>query len=173
MINFALNRRQALVLCAGGVLASRTSAFAALPVPSEKVILSISGQIGEKNREGIAAFDRAMLEKIGWDTIETTSPWYTGAVKFEGPRMRAVLNAVRASGQTLQVQALNDYVTEIPISDFSEFDVILAMKRDGEYMPVRDKGPLFIVYPYDSKPELKAQQYYKRSAWQVARMVVK
>ena len=39
-------------------------------------------------------------------------------------------------------------------------------------MPVREKGPLFIVYPYDSAPEIRHQKYYSRSAWQVARMVV-
>ena len=50
---------------------------------------------------------------------------------------------------------------------------MLALKRNGAYMPVRDKGPLFIVYPYDSSPELKHQKYYSRSAWQVAKMIVK
>jgi hypothetical protein len=35
---------------------------------------------------------------------------------------------------------LNDYATEIPMSDFDRFGVLLALKRDGAYMPVRDKG---------------------------------
>ena len=47
------------------------------------------------------------------------------------------------------------------------------MKRNGEYMPIRDKGPLFIIYPYDGNPELKNQKYYSRSVWQVARIDVK
>jgi hypothetical protein len=50
---------------------------------------------------------------------------------------------------------------------------MLATKRDGNYMPVRDKGPLFIVYNYDSNTELQHQRFYSRSVWQVARMVVK
>jgi hypothetical protein len=69
--------------------------------------------------------------------------------------------------------ALNDFSTEIPVSDFSRYGVLLALKRDGNYMPVRDKGPLFIVYPYDSSPELKAQKFYSRSAWQVAKLLVR
>ena len=67
---------------------------------------------------------------------------------------------------------MNDYETRIPMSDFNQFNVLLALKRNGEYMPVREKGPLFIVYPYDSSPELKSQKYYGRSAWQLARMIV-
>ena len=45
--------------------------------------------------------------------------------------------------------------------------MILALKRDGEYMTVR-AGPIFIVYPFDSNPDLKVQKYYSRSVWQVA-----
>ncbi len=68
--------------------------------------------------------------------------------------------------------ALNDYVSSLPMEDFKKFNVILAMKRDGNYMPVRDKGPLFIIYPYDSDPQLQSQTYYTRSAWQVAKLIV-
>ena len=73
----------------------------------------------------------------------------------------------------MTVIALNDYSTEIPIKDFADYNVIIALKRDGEYMSVRDKGPLFIIYPFDAKPELKSQTYYGRSAWQVAKIIVK
>ena len=34
-------------------------------------------------------------------------------------------------------------------------------------MAVRDKGPLFIVYPYDSDEVLRSERYYNRSAWQL------
>jgi hypothetical protein len=141
-------------------------------VAATRPLLSINGAISRTQGES-ADFDRETLEALGTKAFETTCPWYTGAVKFEGPLMRDVLARVGADGKTLVVQALNDYVTEIPMDDFKRYDVVLALKRDGEYMSVRDKGPLFIVYPYDSDPELKSQQYYKRSAWQVARMTVK
>ncbi|HCQ7773629.1 oxidoreductase, partial [Enterobacter kobei] len=49
---------------------------------------------------------------------------------------------------------------------------ILALKVNGEYMRIRYKGPSFIVYPYDSLPELNNQIYYSRSAWQVSKMKI-
>ena len=88
-------------------------------------------------------------------------------------KIKALMKQVGASGTTIQALALNDYSTDIPIEDFNRYDVILALKRDGEYMPVRDKGPLFVVYPYDSDPELRSQKFYSRSAWQVKALVVK
>ena len=139
--------------------------------PAEKVILTITGQIADKT--GHAVFDRSKLEALGLVAFETATPWYATRVKFEGVSMAALLRAVGASGEMLSVTALNDYKTEIPIEDFEKFGTILALKRDGNYLPVSDKGPLFIVYPFDQYPELKAQKFYSRSAWQVARMEVK
>ncbi|EPL7927674.1 TPA: oxidoreductase, partial [Klebsiella pneumoniae] len=52
------------------------------------------------------------------------------------------------------------------------FPVIMALKMNGQYMRIRDKGPLFIVYPYDSSAELQNQIYYSRSAWQVSKMII-
>ncbi|MGO4525697.1 molybdopterin-dependent oxidoreductase [Microvirga sp. 2MCAF35] len=146
---------------------------ASLAVPKERPILTISGKIDVTNRDGTAQFDRAMLEDLGLVTIETTTPWYEGKVKFEGVLLDKLMKQVGAKGERVSVIALNDYATEIPIADFAKYNVILAIKRDGEYMPVRDKGPLFIVYPYDSNPELKSQTYFARSAWQVAKIEVK
>jgi|SRR5271170_4660721 len=159
-----------IMLAAGGV--PSPSWADDLPPPTGKVILTISGAITRRNRGSDAVFDRPMLETLGWNSFETRSPWYNGPTRFAGVLMRALLHKVGASGQTLVVTALNDYTTRIPLADFARYDVLLALKRDGNYMPVSDKGPLFIVYPYDSDPELRRQTYYSRSAWQVSEMQV-
>lgn len=144
-----------------------------LASPTEKPILTIAGKISVTNKNDTAQFDRPMLEKLGMDTIETTTPWDEGKVKFEGVRMDKLMQEVGASGQRVNVIALNDYATEIPMQDFAKYKVILALKRNGEYMPIRDKGPLFVIYPFDSDPDLQTQTYFARAAWQVARIDVK
>ena len=159
----------ALFALAGSILPATA---ATLATPKDKPILEIAGSIGTTNKEGAAVFDREMLESLGMETITTTTPWHKGQVTFEGVSMAKVMELVAAKGKTVKALALNDYVTQIPIEDFAKFGVILALKRDGEYMPVRDKGPLFIVYPYDSRPELKSQTYYGRSAWQLAKLII-
>lgn len=144
-----------------------------LATPKERPILTVSGKIRNFNQGDSALFDRAMLEALGMRSFETHTPWYDQKARFEGPLMTKVLDAVGAYGDTVQALALNDYATEIPTSDFSRFGTILALKRDDVYLNVREKGPLFVVYPYDSDNELKQQKYYGRSAWQVAQLIVK
>ncbi|TXR49543.1 molybdopterin-dependent oxidoreductase [Phyllobacterium endophyticum] len=154
-------------------IATITNASAgSLAKPEGKAILSISGKIENTNSGTAAEFDRAMLENIGLETIETTTPWYDSRVRFEGVPLDKLMQLVGATGTKMTAIALNDYVTTIPMEDFKKFKVVLALKRDGNYMPVRDKGPLFIVYPYESDPQLQSQTYYTRSAWQVAKLII-
>ena len=55
----------------------------------------------------------------------------------------------------------------IPMSDVSKFKVIVARQIDDKPIPVREKGPLFVVYPFDSAAELRTSTYYERSIWQL------
>lgn len=143
-----------------------------LETPKGTPILVISGNIQSTNVDGTAQFDRAMLEALGTVAMDTSTPWYDGVSKFEGVSLDALMKAVGAQGKTATAIALNDYVTVIPIEDFAKFGVVLALKREGEYMSVRDKGPLFIIYPFDANPDLQNEVYYGRSAWQLAKLVI-
>ena len=47
-------------------------------------------------------------------------------------------------------------------------------KTEGLMLPmsVRDKGPLFIIYPFDESEDLRSERYYSRSAWQLKHLEV-
>ncbi len=150
-----------------GLLLS-TAAFAdGLAAPTGDVVLHVTGKISKTNNGDAADFDMAMLEALAGRTTTTATPWYDAAKTFSGPLGSALLEAVGASGTTLKVLALNDYASEIPVSDFTQYPVILATKLDGEAMSIRDKGPIFVIYPFDEMPDLNNETYYGRSAWQV------
>lgn len=134
-----------------------------------RVILKIDGKIAGG---GVREFTRSDLERLGADAIRTSTPWHEGVQTFEGVPLDAVMQAVGAQGSKVVVVALNQYRTEIPLADFKEHKVLLATKRGGQYMEVRDKGPLFVIYPFDQNPDLKSERYYSRSAWQVRSITV-
>lgn len=138
-----------------------------LPEPQNPPILTLTGTIANTNTDGGATFDDSMLASLPRRTITTSTPWYDRPRTFEGPLLRAVLAAVGASGRNLKVAALNDYVADVPFADALAYDVILADRIDGVPIPVRERGPLFIIYPFDQVPALRNEQYYERSVWQV------
>lgn len=121
---------------------------------------------------GSVTFDRTQLEAMNMVSIKTTTPWNEGVVDFEGVPLDQLLENAKAEGATTTVIALNDYSVDIPTSDFAEFGAILAVKRNGAYMPVDDQGPFFVIYPFDSNPALQGQPYYGRAVWQVKELTV-
>lgn len=156
-------------LCPLLAVAALTGALpaAALQPATGKVILTVSGQVSDRNTPDAAAFDLAMLEKLPQQTFSTKTPWDKQPITFSGPLLRDVLAAAKARGTTIHAVALNDYKTAIPLDDAQRYDMIVAHRMNGEPIPVRTKGPLFIVYPFDSKAELQSTRFYGRSAWQL------
>ena len=62
---------------------------------------------------------------------------------------------------------------DIPVEDAQRFDLIVARLLDDQPMAVRDKGPLFTIYPFDAREELRNAVYYSRSAWQLRTIEVR
>jgi len=163
---------RSVAVCGFLALLGAANPAAALEPAKGKVILTVSGNVAEKNTPKAAVFDLAMLEKLPQQNFTTMTPWDKEPVKFTGPLLRDVLAAAKATGTTIKAAALNDYQTAIPLEDSQKFDVIVAHHMNGQSIPVKTKGPLFIVYPYDSKPELRSSTYYERSAWQLKSLTI-
>lgn len=160
-----------LLWCCGAGAIPAASAQA-LPQPAGRTVLTISGKIGLTNRAQQAVFDMDMLQALPQKTFKTQTPWEKAPIRFSGPLLRDVLSQVRASGVRIQATALNDYRIHIPMKDAQRYDVVVALKMNGEPMPVRTKGPLFIVYPFDAEPELRSVKYYERSIWQLQALTI-
>lgn len=139
----------------------------ALDAPNGPVVLQISGFIEAHNQGKVAALDMKALKALPQKSFTTQTPWEPKPVTFSGPLLRDVLQLVRAKGQHIRAVALNDYRVRLPVADAHEHDVVVAVQMNGQSIPVRTKGPLFIVYPFDAKKELQHKTYYERSIWQL------
>jgi hypothetical protein len=160
------NRRR-LLACL--VLPWALPAAAALESPSGPVVLTIRGRgVGSPNQTDQAAFDMAMLASLPQHRIVTETPWYSKARSFSGPLLREVLAAAGVTGaERARLVALNDYRVEVPLEDARRQDVIVARLLDDKPMSVREKGPLFVMYPFDREPQLRTSLYFSRCVWQL------
>lgn len=160
-------RVAALVAIAAVLAAANASAQEPLPKPTDRVILTVTGDIARTNAPGRAEFDRPMLEALGMKTILTSTSWTAGTHEFVGPAGKDILAAVGGKGDTLTAIAINDYKVQLPAADFQKYPVIFAMKMDGDYMTVRTKGPLWVIYPRDQFPELLDKGLDSKWIWQL------
>ncbi len=139
----------------------------ALDAPEGQPLLTLTGKVRETNRGSAAVFDMAMLERLPQASFSARTPWYPQARKFTGPLLRDVVAAAGGYGSQLRAVALNDYRVDLPLADTQRYGLLLARLLDDKPMAVRDKGPLFIIYPFDQHAELRNPVFYSRCAWQL------
>lgn len=155
-----------------GLVTTALSA-AELGLPTGPIVLSVGGNIRITNADGEAQFDLEMLEALGLTELRTTTPWTEGLQVFEGVAVERVLQAVGANGVVARAVALNDYVVDMELSVAKEAQALIAVKLNGDYMRVRDKGPLWIVFPWDQRPELDEEFVKALSVWQLNRLEIR
>lgn len=164
------------LLAPGGALFSSESA-GGLPAPaSENVVLTLRGAIsvtnGQDDSGPLAAFDMAMLQALPATEFATSTVWTDGVSTYSGVLLRDLLEHVGGDGRMLHATAIDGYRISMALSDLHEDGPIIAYLRDGAAMPVRDKGPLWVIYPFDSNPDYRNETNYARSIWQLEQIEI-
>jgi hypothetical protein len=166
-------RRRLFILVSGATaLAKLGAAAGSLPVPRAEILLTVDGDIAHTNAPNEARFDRTLLEDLGLTRLRTWTPWTEGEPEFEGISAAALLHAVGARGTRVLALARNDYAVSIPASDFHRWPVLIAMRMNGQPLRLRDRGPLWIIYPWSDFRELDGPESRSRSIWQLVRLTV-
>lgn len=135
-------------------------------------LLTVSGDVSAPETGTAWVLDIDDLQALPKVGFETETIWTDGMQAFEGVSLADLLEHVGAADGTLRATAANDYAVSIPTSDAVENGPIVAYMRNGAEMSLRNKGPLWIVYPFSGIPAYKTEAYYSRSIWQLDRIEV-
>lgn len=139
-------------------------------VSDENAVLVVKDARGDASADKL--YDIMSLEAFDTVDIVTETPWTNGYSTFTGVLARDILRDTGSDALTVRAIALNDYSVEIPASDFFEHDVIFAFKMNGDYLTIRNRGPVWVIYPWSDKPELNTDLYFSRSIWQLRTIVI-
>jgi hypothetical protein len=142
-----------------------------LPTPTNSVILTISGAVDNETADGLVTLDLDLLKSMDTKVFTTATIWLEDEVEFTGVSLRDLLDYAGATGASFDAVALNDYKVNIPADAIAKDAPIVAYLMDGEEMPPRGKGPLWVVYPYDADAKYRTEVTYSRSIWQLDRIV--
>jgi hypothetical protein len=179
LVGCVMTKNRALLLAFGAaahVLLGPSSAAAsseALSSPEGQVLLQVTGAIGVTNSEGRAVFDREMLMALPSIEIKTSTVWTDGVQSFVGVPLKTLLDFLQSEGGSVTARAVNDYSAEFPVEELEDDAPIIAYLVNGQAMPLREKGPLWIVYPYDSAPRYRTETVYARSVWHLFELAVR
>lgn len=135
-------------------------------------LLTVSGDIAHATDDAVLSLDLEALRALPETTFETSTIWTDGVHSFTGVSLADLMADLGVQDGMLIATAINDYSVEIPVSDAVEGGPIVAYLMDGEEMTVRDKGPLWVIYPYDSDADYRTEVIYSRSIWQLDRLEI-
>ena len=68
----------------------------------------------------------------------------------------------------IRLTALNDYSVTMETALIGPNAPIVANRIDGAPFCVRDKGPLWIMFPFDLDIRYRSESFYALSIWQVS-----
>lgn len=164
-----LERRLLIALLGMSVMLSLLPVAIAdqLPKPTGKVLLTVTGNISVTNSDSGAQFDYNMLTQLGLVDKKIATVWTDPDSVFTGVLAREVMALVGANGSWVRAIAANDYSVNLPLTDLTSFDTLLGLSRNGERMKLRNKGPLWLLYPNDSRPAEPDSAINKRMVWQL------
>ena len=163
--------RRAVVACALSLAQSHTG-WAQTTRPESA--LRISVEAASLPSRVLTIADLTAMRTV---TFVTSTIWTEGRLRFTGVPLRELLMETMAPedlvpGAVVRVIALNQYFADIPLDTLTADLPILAFHIDGQPFSVREKGPFWIVYPYDAAPEYMTEEIYSRSVWQVLELVL-
>jgi hypothetical protein len=157
---------------AASLLTAEAAVAADLPPLTGEVILTVSGLDPKKFEGGQVAFDLGRMAALGETHVHTSTIWTEGVHDYTGVSLKDLTGFLGLTEGILTGMAINDYAVEIPVSDAVEGGPILAYAQDGVMMSVRDKGPIWVIYPFDMNPDYRSEVIFSRSIWQLDRIEV-
>ncbi|MFB9135763.1 hypothetical protein ACFSJQ_18230 [Vibrio olivae] len=108
------------------------------------------------------------------ENISTTLPWYTGSRTFTGIRLLDLLHYLDVTpDEGVSFHALNDYTSYTSWQDIQDYNPYLVFKMNGQYMRIRDKGPLWFIYDLATYPQLDTADYRQQMTWQISGLTIK
>lgn len=160
-------RRQVL---AGGIAGFATAIFVTPLMAAQAATLLIDGDIAAAG--GTMQLTDTALSALPQIAFATSTIWTTGEIRFSGPALAAVLQAGGAGTGDLMLHATNDYNVKMPRDMIEAEAPIIATRIGGQPISLRDKGPFWVVFPYDTQARFRSDLALMVSVWQLIEISV-
>ena len=114
------------------VIPASFSPGAAIPAPTQDVILTVSGNISVTNAGDTVQFDMPTLESLGLVEYTVDDPWLNATNTYTGILMSDLRKYIGASktSQAMHIVALDDYGVDISVEDMDKWPILLATRTN-------------------------------------------
>lgn len=149
------------------VLFAMTMAFGSLSPASAQSEILLTVEPRDSEAITYSRDDLAALPRI---SFRTSTIWTDGVREFSGVPLKTILSESGITSGLVRAVAVNDYIVEIPVEDLEDNYPIVADQIDGSSFSRREKGPVWVVFPFDKAPAYRTEENFGRSIWQLVKL---
>ena len=150
-----------------GAIDSNSAVTFAQDVKESEPYLIITNDMASPNKEHVLTMDRSALELLPKISFETSTIWTDGVITFSGPALREVLSFAGVTSSQIRLKAANNYQVEIPTEMLTVDAPIIATRINDQHFGLREKGPFWLVFPYDRDERYRTETVMSYSIWQL------
>ena len=132
---------------------------------ASQVVLTVEHEDKQTHLTVLSKFTLADLMLLPATKFTTSTIWTAENQTFTGVELSELIKHLEIKGNVLHAIALDEYYFDLPMTDALPGGPIVAYLNNGNRMTVREKGPLWIVYPYDENKKFQTEEIYARSVW--------
>ncbi len=113
---------------------------------------------------------KALEANFTLHTVETYNPWEKRTEVYTGIWVSDLIKTYGQGTTSLKLTAIDDYQVTLNNEEWQNLRILLATKVNGQYIDVKNKGPMRVVFPdYDA-----ANKHYELSLpkwlWMIKRL---
>ncbi|WP_254868912.1 molybdopterin-dependent oxidoreductase [Vibrio hepatarius] len=150
-----------------GRLLSVILAMFSFQAASSQLVVRIDDQ------QTITLSQQEIAQQFKPTTFHTQLPWFEEEQTFTGFRVADLLEQYGIDDYTsVWFIGLNDYSSITTKENIIQYDPIVTYEMDGESIPVRKKGPFWLMFNLSKYPELDKVEFHAQMVWQLKEIVV-
>ncbi|MGV3001218.1 hypothetical protein [Vibrio sp.] len=108
------------------------------------------------------------LEILPQTIFTTSTPWTKGVHTYQGPKLSLITDKFSSSINGIRIYALNGYSYDINTQDLQRYPFILVLRQDEKVLSLRNKGPFWLLVPFDLNPKLLSHDKLQNQlVWQI------
>ncbi|WP_253802981.1 hypothetical protein [Vibrio hepatarius] len=125
------------------------------------------------DQQTITLSQQEIAQQFKPTTFTTQLPWFVDEKTVTGFRVVDLLEQYGIDDYaSVWFIGLNDYSSITTKENIIQYDPIITYEMDGKTIPVRKKGPFWLMFNLSKYPELDKIEFHSQMVWQLKEIVV-
>ncbi len=134
----------------------------------DKTVMLSGKQLSEKEPNKISI--KALEADFTLQTVEIYNPWEKRKEIYTGIWVTDLIKKYGQGAHSLTLTAIDNYQVTLKDEDWQNLRILLATKVNGQYIDVKNKGPMRVVFPDYNAADKRYELSLPKWLWMIKQL---